>query len=178
MSDDIFGMNDLSTQIMELIGDNQRLISEVEEESPKAAQEAAEIIAQEQRRILSHANFKRDKPKHAYNHVNGGAISVMNTRSRGKRVSAFDIGFSTDSLRLYPELIEIEFGRPGKTPRYSGQMESRVAKGHKKLRRKGVFPEKAQVMPVRMGFQAAKEKAFKHYSERMLNKASEIYSTR
>ncbi|MBD5112128.1 MAG: hypothetical protein HDT42_06265 [Ruminococcaceae bacterium] len=163
---DIFGMNDLSTQIMDLIGDDQRLISEVEAASPEAARQSAEIIAQEQRRILSQANFKRDKPKHKYNHVNGNAISVMNARSNGKRVSAFDVGFSADSLRLYPELIEIEFGRPGKSPRYSGITD-------KKGRKKGNFP--AQVMPVRMGFQAAKEKAFKHYSELLLNKVSEIY---
>lgn len=172
---DIFGMNDLSTQIMDLIGDNQRLISEVEAASPEAARQSAEIIAGEQRRILSHANFKRDKPNHKYNNVNGSVIKVIAERSGKSKTSVFAAGFDTDTLRLYPELIEIEFGRPGKSPRYSGEMESKVAKGHKKLRRKGVFPEKAQVMPVRMGFQAAKEKAFKHYSELLLNKVSEIY---
>lgn len=171
---DIFGMNDLSTQIMDLIGDNQRLISEVEAESPKAAQESAEIIAGEQRRILSQANFERDKPKHKYNNIGAGVIGVKMAQGLKHRV-VFESGFDTDTLSAYPELIEIEFGRPGKSPRYSGEMESKVAKGHKKLRRKGVFPEKAQVMPVRMGFQAAKEKAFKHYSELLLNKVSEIY---
>ena len=163
---DIFGMNDLSTQIMDLIGDNQRLISEVEAESPKAAQHAAEIIAQEQRRILSHAKFERNKPKHKYNNVDSNVIKVIAERSGKSKTSVFAAGFDTKTLRLYPELIEIEFGRPGKSPRYSGITD-------KKGRKKGNFP--AQVMPVRMGFQAAKEKAFKHYSELLLNKVSEIY---
>lgn len=162
---DFFGMNDLSTQIMDLIGDNQRLISEVEAESPEAAQEAAEIIAGEQRRILSQANFERDKPKHKYNNIGAGVIGVKRAQGLKHRV-VFESGFDTDTLRLYPELIEIEFGRPGKSPRYSGITD-------KKGRKKGNFP--AQVMPVRMGFQAAKEKAFKHYSELLLNKVSEIY---
>lgn len=166
MSDDIFGMNDVTTQIMDLIGADLRMVAEVESESETAAREATELIANDQRRILSHAGFKRDKPKHVYNHVNGSAISVMSTRSSGKRVSAFDIGFSADSLRLYPELIEIEFGRPGKSPRYSGRID-------KKGRKKGNFP--SQVMPVRVGFQTAKGKAFEHYAKRMLDKAIEAY---
>lgn len=171
---DFFGMNDVTTQIMDLIGDELKAVAEVEALSPQAAEESANIIAAEQRRIFANAPFKRDKPKHQYNNIGAAVIHVVQGKELRHRV-VFESGFTSEDIEKYPELIEIEFGRPGLTPRYSGGMESKVAKGHKKLRRKGVFPEYAQVMPVRAGFQTAKEKAFRHYAKRLLDKTSEIY---
>ena len=145
---DFFGMNDLSAEIMDMIGDSRKMVSEVESLSPTAARESAEIIAQEQRRIFNKAKFERNKKKHIYKMV--------------------ESGFDTPTLKKYPELTIIEFGRPGKSPRYSKKTDKN---GHKK----GDFPEAAQVMPVRMGFRAAKEKAFRHYADRLMNKANDIW---
>lgn len=162
---DFFGMNDVTTQIMDLIGDELKAVAEVEALSPQAAEESANIIAAEQRRILANAPFKRDKPKHQYNNIGAAVIRVVQGKGLRHR-AVFESGFTSEDIEKYPELIEIEFGRPGKTPRYSGKID-------KLGRKKGEFP--AQVMPVRAGFQTAKEKAFRHYAKRLLDKTSEIY---
>lgn len=165
---DFFGMNDLSAVIMDMIGDSRKMVSEVENLSPKAARESAEIIAQEQRRIFDKANFERNKKKYIYKMVDSSVVKVIAGRSPKSKTTVFESGFDTTTLEKYPELIVIEFGRPGKSPRYSKKTDKN---GHKK----GDFPEAAQVMPVRMGFRAAKEKAFRHYAERLMNKADEIF---
>ncbi len=170
-----FGMNDLSAEIMEMIGDSRKMVSEVENLSPTAARESAEIIAQEQRRIFDKADFKRNKRGHTYKLVNSSAVKVIAGRSPKSKITVFESGFDTPTLKKYPELIIIEFGRPGKSPRYSKRTESKRIKGAKNFRKKGDFPEEAQVMPVRMGFRAAKEKAFRHYADRLMNKAEEIF---
>lgn len=163
---DFFGMNDLSAEIMEMIGDSRKMVSEVESLSPTAAREAAEIIAQEQRRIFDKADFKRDRRKHTYKLVNSSAVKIITGRSAKSKTTVFESGFDTPTLKKYPELIIIEFGRPGKSPRYSKKTDKN---GHKK----GDFP--AQVMPVRMGFRAAKDKAFRHYADRLMDKAEELW---
>ncbi len=165
---DFFGMNDLSAEIMDMIGDSRKMVSEVESLSPTAARESAEIIAQEQRRIFDKANFERNKRGHTYNMVDSSAVKVIAGRSPKRKTTVFESGFDTPTLKKYPELIVIEFGRPGKSPRYSKKTDKN---GHKK----GDFPEAAQVMPVRMGFRAAKEKAFRHYADRLMNKANDIW---
>ena len=163
---DFFGMNDLSAEIMEMIGDSRKMVSEVENLSPTAARESAEIIAYEQRRIFDKADFKRNKRGHTYKLVNSSAVKVIAGRSPKSKTTVFESGFDTPTLKKYPELIIIEFGRPGKSPRYSKKTDKH---GHKK----GDFP--AQVMPVRMGFRAAKDKAFRHYADRLMDKAEELW---
>lgn len=165
---DFFGMNDLSAEIMDMIGDSRKMVSEVESLSPTAARESAEIIAQEQRRIFNKAKFERNKKKHIYKMVDSSVVKVIAGRSPKSKTTVFESGFDTPTLKKYPELTIIEFGRPGKSPRYSKKTDKN---GHKK----GDFPEAAQVMPVRMGFRAAKEKAFRHYADRLMNKADEIF---
>lgn len=163
---DFFGMNDLSAEIMEMIGDSRKMVSEVESLSPTAARESAEMIAQEQRRIFDKAHFERTKKGYTYKMVSSSAVKVIAGRSPKSKTTVFESGFDIPTLKKYPELIMIEFGRPGKSPRYSKKTD-------KKGRKKGDFP--AQTMPVRMGFRAAKEKAFRHYADKLMNKAEEIF---
>lgn len=154
--------NDICAQIGELIRDLSSMSAELTAESEKSAKKAAVIIANEQRRIFQKANFKHDKKSYDYKNAGYGLIGITEKRTGRARIK-YQIGFDTDTLRLYPELIEIEFGRPGKSSRHS--------KGKDSIgRKKGKFPESATVMPIRTGFYLAKEKAVQAYADDMLDK--------
>ena len=159
--------NDICAQINDLIGDLQNMSAELTAESEVAAEKAAAVIASHQRRIFLKANFKRNKQYHIYNNVWYGLIGITKRKTGRARVK-MRVGFDSETLKNYPELIEIEFGRPGKSPRHSGAKD-------KLGRKKGEFPEAATVMPVRVGFQAAKEEAFRTYADEMFAKTIELY---
>lgn len=162
--------NDICAQINDLIGDLSSMAAELETESEAAAMAAANIIASEQRRVFAKAHFERTKKKHVYKNVGGDLISIARSKA-GKAQVKLCVGFGTDTIRKYPELLIIEFGRPGKSPRHSSDTD-------KLGRRKGTFPEAATVMPVRAGFELAKEEAFKAYADEMLDKAEELFNGR
>lgn len=159
--------NDICSQINDFIGDLQRMSAELDSESEVAAEKAAEVIASEQRRILAKANFKRDKKSHVYKGVNSSLISITK-RKTGRARMKMMVGFDSKTLREYPELIEIEFGRPGISPKRSSPTD-------KLGRKKGEFPEAATVMPVRVGFQTSKEAALETYADDMFAKTSELF---
>lgn len=160
-------MNDICGQISDLIGDLSGMEAQLNAESEKAAEKAAWVIQSEQRRIFAKASFKRDKQSHTYKLANEGQISITK-RNIGKYRVKMQVGFDTETLREYPELLMIEFGRPGKSPRHSKSTDTLG-------RKKGEFPEAATVMPIRTGFELAKEQALKAYSEDMLDKAEELF---
>lgn len=161
---------DISRQISELIGDLSGMSAEIDAESEAAAEKAAYVIRNEQARIFAKASFKRDKAKHKYKNVNGGLITVTK-RKIGKVRTKMIVGFDTETLREYPELLLIEFGRPGKSPKRSDPLDSLK-------RKKGDFPKAAVVMPIRVGFELAKEQALQEYSEDMLDKAEKLFNRR
>lgn len=160
-------MNDICAQINDLIGDLSGMSRELAAESEGAAVRAAEIIASEQRRIFAKANFMRDKEKHVYKNVSGDLIKIARQKAGAAQVKIC-VGFDTETLNDNPELLIIEFGRPGKSPRRSGITD-------KLGRKKGTFPEKATVMPIRVGFELAKEEALKTYAAAMFDKAEELF---
>lgn len=162
--------NDICAQINDLIGDLSGMSADLEAESETAAMRAANVIASEQRRIFAKAHFKRTKTKHVYKNVGGDLIKISRAKA-GKAQVKLCVGFDTETLREYPELLIIEFGRPGKSPRHSGDTD-------KLGRKKGDFPERATVMPIRVGFELAKEDALKAYADDMLDKAEELFSSR
>lgn len=161
------GSNDICAQINDMIGDLSGMSRELVSESETAAVKAAGVIASEQRRIFAKANFKRDKDKHVYRNVGGSLISIAQRKAGAAQVKVC-VGFDTETLREYPELLVIEFGRPGKSPQHSGDTD-------KLGRKKGSFPEAATVMPIRVGFELAKEKALQTYADDMLGKAGELF---
>lgn len=140
---------------------------ELSDESEAAAENAARLIAVQQRRIFAQANFLREKEKHVYKGANEGLISITKRKTGKARVKML-IGFDTETLRKYPELLVIEFGRPGKSPEHSGSTDKRG-------RKKGKFPEYATVMPIRVGFQLAKEEALRQYAKEMFDKAQNLF---
>lgn len=166
------GSNDICAQINDMIGDLSGMSRELVSESETAAVRAAEVIASEQRRIFAKANFKRGKEKHVYKNVGGNLISIARQKAGAAQVKIC-VGFDTETLREYPELLVIEFGRPGKSPKHSGTKTRKTKK--RESVEKGTFPEAATVMPIRVGFELAKEKALQTYADDMLGKAGELF---
>ncbi len=161
---------DIGAQLTELMGDLSAMSAEINAESEQAAQKAALIIRDHQTRIFAKAHFKRDKASHVYKNAGGGLITVTK-RKIGKVRTKMLVGFDGETLREYPELLMIEFGRPGKSARHSKATDIRG-------RKKGKFPEEAVVMPIRVGFEAAKEQALAVYSENMLDKTEKLFNNR
>lgn len=161
---------DIGAQLTELMGDLSAMSAEINAESEQAAERAAAIIKNEQCRIFAKANFKRNKASHVYKNASGGLITVTK-RKIGKVRTKMLVGFDSETLREYPELLMIEFGRPGKSVRHSKATDSRG-------RKKGKFPEEAVVIPIRVGFEVAKEQALAAYSENMLDKTEKLWKNR
>ena len=157
---------DICGQIENLIEDLNVMQREMTAESEIALEKAAEVIAAEQRRIFAQAHFERGE-KRVYKYANESLIRVTKKKLGRAKLKAY-VGFDTETLKAYPELILVEFGRPGKSPRHS--------KGTDKLgRKKGDFPAAATVMPIRAGFNLAKESALAAYAEDMFNRAAELF---
>ena len=167
---DLFRMDGLIEDIRSLVGDLQSAVSEVEEVSPRAARESAEIIAREQRRIFDKAFFMRDKNNYPYKYADSALIQVIPV-SAGLKQARFLIGFDSPTIEKYPELLLVEFGRPGRSPR-------RSSKKDKRGRNKGIFPEAAQTMPIRQGTRLAREEAFNHYRDALFDRVSERFYRR
>ncbi len=132
-----------------------------------ALEKAAAIILTEQRRIFAQAKFLRDKKKHVYKGANNSLISARFKKTGRAKIKAY-IGFDTSTLKAYPELFWVEFGRPGKSPGHSKATD-------KKGRKKGKFPQEAMVMPIRAGFNLACENALSAYADEMFNRISERF---
>ncbi len=162
--------NDICFQLTRLCGDLSGMQAEINTASENAAEAAAKVIQQEQERVFKKAHFKRTKKRHRYQNANEGLIAISKRKLNSSRFR-LAVGFDTPTLKAYPELVMIEFGRPGKSPGRSKNTD-------KLGRKKGKFPEEAVVMPIRTGFELAKEKAFRAYSENMLDKVQRQFNRR
>lgn len=156
MADDFFGFDfqGFQGQINALVEKLDRMSEDVSAEAESAAKEAAEIIAREQRRLLSKALFREHKADLI------GLIRVRKDSSR--KYYRLKIGYDSDAIRQHPELLVIEFGRPGKSARRSKLTDSLG-------RKKGDFPPMTpHIIP---GFYLAKEEAAEHFRQRLLEAA-------
>lgn len=156
MADDFFGFDfqGFQGQINALAEKLDRMSEDVSAEAESAAKEAAEIIAREQRRLLSKALFREHKADLI------GLIRVRKDSSR--KYYRLKIGYDSDTIRQHPELLVIEFGRPGKSARRSKLTDSLG-------RKKGDFPPMTpHIIP---GFYLAKEEAAEHFRQRLLEAA-------
>lgn len=158
---------DICAQIDNLIEDLNVMQREMTAESEIALDKAAEVIAAEQRRIFAQAHFERNKEKHVYKNVNDSLIRITKKKLGRAKLKAY-VGFDTETLKAYPELILVEFGRPGKSANHSKRTD-------KLGRKKGDFPAAATVMPIRAGFNLAKESALAAYAEDMFDRAAELF---
>ena len=156
MADDFFGFDfqGFQGQINALAEKLDRMSEDVSAEAESAAKEAAEIIAREQRRLLSKALFREHKADLI------GLIRVRKDSSR--KYYRLKIGYDSDAIRQHPELLVIEFGRPGKSARRNDPKDSLG-------RKKGDFPPMTpHIIP---GFYLAKEEAAEHFRQRLLEAA-------
>ena len=156
MADDFFGFDfqGFQGQINALAEKLDRMSEDVSAEAESAAKEAAEIIAREQRRLLSKALFRERKADLI------GLIRVRKDSSR--KYYRLRIGYDSDAIQQHPELLVIEFGRPGKSARRSKLTDSLG-------RKKGDFPPMTpHIIP---GFYLAKEEAAEHFRQRLLEAA-------
>ena len=153
MADDFFGFDfqGFQGQINALAEKLDRMSEDVSAEAESAAKEAAEIIAREQRRLLSKALFREHKADLI------GLIRVRKDSSR--KYYRLKIGYDSDAIQQHPELLVIEFGRPGKSARRSKLTDSLG-------RKKGDFPPVTpHIIP---GFYLGKEDAGEHFRQKLL----------
>ncbi len=160
--------NDICLQLTRLCGDLSGMQAEIDTASEAAAEAAAKVIQQEQERVFKKAHFKRTKKRHRYQNANEGLITISKRKLNSSRFR-LAVGFDTPTLKAYPELVMIEFGRPGKSPGRSKNTD-------KLGRKKGKFPEEAVVMPIRMGFQIAKDEAFGKYDEQLTREVKSAWN--
>ncbi len=156
--DDFLDFSGFEAQITALISDLNKAVGDVNNASAGAAYNAAEIIRAEQARLLAKAVFKRDRKRHSYHYADGNLIKVTRDKQSAGKVFKLHIGYDTETLRQYPELLVIEFGRPGKSAKRSKPTDSRG-------RKKGDFPP--QISHIRAGLFLAKEKAVKEFNENL-----------
>ena len=155
---DFLEFSGMEAEISRLITDLNRAVGEVDEGTANAAHSAAEIIKAEQQRLFAKTNFKRNKRNHRYNYANGGLIKIKRDEKTRGKVYKLRIGYDSETLKRFPELIYIEFGRPGKSRKHISPVD-------KNGRKKGKFPASAHVSHIRGGFYLAKDKAVEAFNE-------------
>lgn len=154
MADDMFdlGLEQFQQQIDLLVRDLDQMSEAVEAGAVEAANEAAEMIAAEQKRLLSAANFRNKTTDLA-------ALIKVKQWSKSKKYYRLNIGYDSETIKAHPEVLVIEYGRPGKSAR---RMKSTDSLG----RKKGDFPP--QTPHIKPGFILAKDKAAEHFREKLL----------
>ena len=152
-NDDFFDFDfaGMQMQVNELISRLDKMARDVDEGTVQAAQEAAEIIAKEQMRLLSAAVFRERK---------ADLVSLIKVRqANSKKYFRLAIGYDSEAIQQHPELLVIEFGRPGKSARRRKATDSIG-------RKKGDFPPVTpHIIP---GFYLGKEDAGEHFRQKLL----------
>lgn len=151
----MYSMTGLQDGVQALIAAMDNVDAAVVAEMDNAIMDAAEIIKAEQKRLLD-----QQFPQLS------GLITIQKTK-KGKKTIA-KIGYSTETLRQHPELLVIEYGRPGQSARCRGLTD-------KKGRKKGQFP--SQCIHIRAGYQQAKDKAYQQLLNRLSAAAGRQFHT-
>lgn len=153
MAEDIFdlGLERFQQQINLLVRDLDQMSRAVESGAVAAAEESAEMIAAEQKRLLSAASFR--------NKTADLAALITVKQSRSKKYYRLNVGYDSAAIKAHPEVLVIEYGRPGKSAR-------RMKSTDKLGRKKGDFPP--QTPHIKPGFILAKDKAAGHFRDRLL----------
>jgi len=99
-TDALFGFSGLTEDINDMIAALNRMDAKCGVSEREAMEEAAKIVADEQRRIVAETS-----PKLA------GLIKVkiVQDKTRTKAV----VGYDSDDIKAHPEILVIEFGKPG-----------------------------------------------------------------
>lgn len=142
--------NGFETQITALVNDLDLMADEVVAGAAAAAEESAKIIQREQKRLLSAASFA--------NPTADLASLIKIAKSTSKKYYHFRVGYDSAAIKQHPEVLVIEFGRPGKSAR-------RMKKTDSLGRKKGDFPP--QTPHIYPGFLVSREEAANHFLTRL-----------
>ena len=153
MSDELFSfdIDGFQAEIQRLVSDLDGMGRDADQGALQAMQEAAEMIASEQKRLLAAAPFRE--------RTTDLSALIKVVRSDTKKYKRLRIGYDSEAIKQHPEVLVVEFGRPGKSAR---RMKPTDSLG----RKKGEFPP--QTPHITAGFFLAKEKAAAHFREKMM----------
>lgn len=99
-------------------------------------------------------------------------IEEMRKQRNKLQAECAEIGYDSAAIKAHPEVLVIEYGRPGKSARRMSPVQKnfKMTRGRKKVkvsgRRKGKFPP--QTPHIKPGFILAKDKAAGHFRDRLL----------
>lgn len=144
------GLDGMQLQIEQLTAVLDRMDERVREEVKQVTMECAQMIMREQKRMLSAANFAAPRANLA------GLIRV--TRDARSKYYRLRIGYDSEAIKQHPEVLVVEFGRPGKSAR-------RMKPTDKLGRKKGAFPP--QTPHIIAGLIFAKEDVTRHFRNRL-----------
>lgn len=108
---------DITKQMQDLIKDLNMLADSVANETASILRESGEIIAQEQRRIISGKSSKLP-----------GLIKVGKVVTTKKGNANVLIGYDTNAINQAPESVVLEFGRPGKKSKGKDKKGRKIGK--------------------------------------------------
>lgn len=155
----VSGLEAQITQFMQILDD---MDAAIDVKLSEVADDCAAMIEKEQKRLLS-TQHPQLAPL-----VKVAAKTVKDKYVRVK------VGYDSDTIREHFELLVIEFGRPGKSARCSGEYEKKIRKGETKAHKKGEFP--SSVSHIRAGYDVAHDKILQHFEETLMNAAAERFS--
>lgn len=152
MADDFFDFDFQGAQqtLSMLITALDHMARDADSGAASAMEESAEIIAAEQKRLLAGAVFEEPTADLA------ALIKVQKSNSR--KYYRLRIGYDSQAIKEHPELLVIEFGRPGRSARRSKKTDSLG-------RKKGDFPP--ETPHIRAGLDLSKDKAAAHFRDKM-----------
>lgn len=145
------GLDGMQLQIEQLTAVLDRMDERVREGVEQATTECAQMIMREQKRMLSAANFAAPKANLA------GLIKITRYKSYWGNTYT-RVGYDAQAVREHPEVLVVEFGRPGKSAR---RMEATDRLG----RKKGAFPP--HTPHIIAGLIFAKEDVTRHFRNRL-----------
>ena len=145
------GLDGMQLQIEQLTAVLDRMDERVREGVEQATTECAQMIMREQKRMLSAANFAKPTTDLA------GLIKITRYKSYWGNTYT-RVGYDAQAVREHPEVLVVEFGRPGKSAR-------RMKPTDKLGRKKGAFPP--QTPHIIAGLIFAKEDVTRHFRNRL-----------
>lgn len=154
------GLDGMQLQIEQLTAVLDRMDERVREGVEQVTMECAQMIMREQKRMLSAADFAAPRANLA------GLIKITRYKSYWGNTYT-RVGYDAQAVREHPEVLVVEFGRPG-TARRTGVMQEKKRRrkdGTEYTQRKGAFPP--QTPHIIAGLIFAKEDVTRHFRNRL-----------
>ncbi len=174
------GLDNMQEQIQALLRDIDKMPAEINEAASSAIDEAAQLIAAEQKRLLSAAHFENSTLNLA-SLIKVQPVKLFETENYLGR----GIGYSSEAIREHPELLVIEYGRPGKSARHMSPFQKEFTMTTRsgktvtiKHKRKGEFPYDAVCPHIYAGLYIGAGKASKHFRDELFKVLEKIWDNK